>query len=641
MQTHAPNNRPAQFVDLHFASPLANPALSLRTERGRLPIGSKPNVRCPLIAGTRSRYLMEQQKTPKPQEIMVVEDTPASLHFLVDLLNEAGFFVRPASSGSLALRSAAARQPDLILLDVKMPQMDGYQVCRRLKAMEQTRNIPVLFISALADTADKVKGFNAGGVDYIAKPFQPQEVLVRIRLHLRLRELTEHLELEVNQRTAELTLANQQLVQEITERRRVEMELSRESDVNLATAELSQQLLSPAPVDDIAYRVLEHAKRITGSPHGYVGYIDSQTGYLVCPTLTRDVWDECRVSNKTVIFKEFGHLWGWGLENRRPLLTNTPADDPRSSGTPPGHVPIRRFLSAPALIGETLVGQVAVANADDDYADRELDVMERLAGLYAIAIQRQRADEELDRHRGHLQELVEERTAELEATNRELEGFSYSVSHDLRAPLRHIDGFVELLRRQIESALDEKGRHYMDAISGAARKMGMLIDDLLAFSRMGRHDLTLQKVDLAHLVRDAIEELEPDAAGRNIAWRVSDLPTVMGDAAILRMVLVNLISNALKFTCPRQQAHIEIGSQPGRDSETVIFVRDNGVGFNMAHADKLFGVFQRLHSVERFEGTGIGLANVRRMIAKHGGRTWAEGKVDRGAVFYFSLPRTA
>jgi signal transduction histidine kinase/DNA-binding response OmpR family regulator len=584
--------------------------------------------------------MMVDQQTPKPQEILVVEDSLASLQFLVKLLTEAGFLVRPASSGSLALRSVAVRPPDLILLDVKMPQMDGYQVCRRLKTDELTRNIPVVFLSAMVDAGDKVKGFNAGGVDYIEKPFEPQEVLARIRLHLRLRELSEHLEQEVDQRTAELTLANQQLRREIAERRRVEKQLSWEAEVNLATAQLSQNLLSPASVDQIAYRVLEHAKRITDSPYGYVGYIDPETGYLVCPTLTRDVWEECQVSEKAAIFQEFSHLWGWVLDKREPLLTNSAVDDPRSSGTPQGHVPIRRFLSAPALIGGALVGQVSVANANHDYADRELDVIERLANLYAIAIQRQRAGDELARYRGHLEEMVQERTAELKAANKELEGFSYSVSHDLRAPLRHIDGFIELLRRNIRSALDEQGRHYMDAISGAAQKMGLLIDDLLAFSRMRRHDLSLQKIDLEHLVRDAIEEIEPDAAGKNIAWRVSDLPTVRGDATMLRVVLDNLISNALKFTRTRHQAQIEIGLQPGLESETVIFVRDNGVGFDMAHADKLFGVFQRLHHDERFEGTGIGLANVRRIISRHGGRTWAEGKADQGATFYFALPNT-
>ena len=231
------------------------------------------------------------------------------------------------------------------------------------------------------------------------------------------------------------------------------------------------------------------------------------------------------------------------------------------------------------------------------------------------------------------------RSQELARSNAELDAFAYMVSHDLRAPLRHIDGFLELLQTSTGKMLNAQSRHYMDTISEAAQKMGLLIDNLLSFSRMGRHAMSFQQVALEPLVREVIHELEPDAAGRTIEWRVGDLPEVRGDAAMLRMVLDNLIANALKFTRPRQQARIEIGALPGQGAGATIFVRDNGVGFDMAYRDKLFGVFQRLHRAEEFEGTGIGLANVRRIITRHGGRTWAEGKPDQGAAFFFSLPQ--
>jgi PAS domain S-box-containing protein len=237
-----------------------------------------------------------------------------------------------------------------------------------------------------------------------------------------------------------------------------------------------------------------------------------------------------------------------------------------------------------------------------------------------------------------LNQDLQHRAAALEAANKELEGFTYSVSHDLRAPLRHMDGFIELLKKKVGAALDKQGLHYMDTISNAAQKMGRLIDELLSFSHMGRHIISFKQVDLGSVVHDIMGELEPDIAGRTIAWRISNLPMIRGDETMLRSVLAALISNALKFTRPRQQACIEIGSKPGKNSETVIFVRDNGVGFDMAYADKLFGVFQRLHRAEEFEGTGIGLANVRRIIARHGGRTWAKGTPDQGATFFFSLP---
>ena len=245
---------------------------------------------------------------------------------------------------------------------------------------------------------------------------------------------------------------------------------------------------------------------------------------------------------------------------------------------------------------------------------------------------------------------AEEARRSLEDANKELEAFSYSVSHDLRAPLRHIDGFADLLRKHADSALDDKGRRYLRTISQSVKQMGNLIDDLLAFSRVGRTDLRMSTVSLEGLVEDVLRGLKADAAGRNITWRVEPLPTVYGDASMLRQVLANLLSNALKYTSMREQTRIEIGTltpalSPGgrgdSEGEIVIFVKDNGVGFDMQYAHKLFGVFQRLHGANEFEGTGIGLANVKRIIQRHGGRVWAEGAVDKGATFYLSLPRTA
>lgn len=239
-------------------------------------------------------------------------------------------------------------------------------------------------------------------------------------------------------------------------------------------------------------------------------------------------------------------------------------------------------------------------------------------------------------HRLNYELRIKEET--LRQLNKDLEAFAYSVSHDLRAPLRHIDGFSDLLRRHLALTLDEKGRRYLDTIAGSAKQMGRLIDDLLAFSRMGRVAIQRTPVPLDDLVRQVLDDMKPDLDGRPILWNIASLPTVSGDSALLRQVLVNLIGNAIKYSSRRDPAVIAIGTVSGGPEEVVIFVKDNGVGFDMQYVHKLFGVFQRLHRAEEFEGTGIGLANVQRIIQRHGGRVWAEGVLDVGATFYCALP---
>lgn len=254
---------------------------------------------------------------------------------------------------------------------------------------------------------------------------------------------------------------------------------------------------------------------------------------------------------------------------------------------------------------------------------------------------RVRAEAEIQQLNRELETRVRQRTLQLEAANKELESFSYSVSHDLRAPLRHVQGYVAMLERATANQLSDKARRYLRTIHDASVEMGQLIDDLLEFSRMGRADLIENRIALDELVQQTVVRASSTAQGRNIEWKIAPLPAVIGDAAMLRQVFANLIGNAVKYSRQRDPAVIEIGPVGNPGDEATIFVRDNGAGFDMKYAHKLFGVFQRLHRADEFEGTGIGLATVRRIIGRHGGRIWAEAAVGAGATFFFTIKTAA
>ncbi len=267
--------------------------------------------------------------------------------------------------------------------------------------------------------------------------------------------------------------------------------------------------------------------------------------------------------------------------------------------------------------------------------DAELDGKRSILLTVSDVTARKRSEERII----ELNDDLEAKVKQVSEINRELESFSYSVSHDLRAPLRHIAGFSDKLGSHLGELADDKSHHYLDVIGSAARRMSALIEDLLDYSRLGRDSLRTEAVNMDQLVEDLLKMLESSYEGRSIEWKLAQLPIVEGDETMLRRVWQNLISNAIKYSAKRDHAVIEIGLGESEPGETVFFVRDNGVGFDMAYAGKLFGVFQRLHKPSEFAGTGIGLANVRRIINRHGGRTWAEAESNEGATIYFSLPK--
>ena len=427
------------------------------------------------------------------------------------------------------------------------------------------------------------------------------------------------------------------LEKELADCRREDEQIQRKTVLLTAIIRIFRESMACETEEDVARISLKVAEELTGSTISFIGELN-QNGTFDTTTLSEAGWNACTVPRaeaaemlKNMPGRGINRV---GLKNYTSWIINDPASHPDTVEKPPGHPPLASFLGVPLRYVGGITGMIALANKDGGYTLADQQDVEALSVAFVEALNRRRAEKKINELNAELSHHL----LQVEAANKELEAFSYSVSHDLRAPLRHITGFVELLNERDLTALDDKSRHYLQVISEAARKMGVLIDDLLSFSRMGRTEMMKTRVDIGSLVREIVADLEQENRGRDIVWEISPLPVMVGDAAMLRQVLVNLIANALKFTRQRQQARIEIGAVSEHPDETLFHVRDNGVGFDMKYVDKLFGLFQRLHDPQEFEGTGVGLANVQRIILRHGGRIWAEGSPNNGAVFRFSLP---
>jgi len=472
--------------------------------------------------------------------ILLVDDRRENLMALEGILKGLGQNLVKATSGAEALKYLLRNEVAVILLDVEMPDMDGFQTATLIRDRDKTKHTPIIFLTAISKSDIHVsQGYSLGGVDYIFKPFAPDVLRSKVAAFV-------------------------QMFQQRREAQRQSTLLKAESDFVTAV------------LDTVA---------------GFVLVLDSDARIL---RVNRS-WEEMTGFS----FEEVkgNYLWDY-LEDKESA---------------------RAFLRA--------------RRSDKECEEYWLTKSKkrRLVSWCCTVLR--------DGTGGNDHFVVTGRDiTELRQRTEELEGFTYSVSHDMRAPVRAIDGFTRILIEEYAEKLDEEGRRLLEIVRANTEKMGQLIDGLLALSRLGREKVIFSEIDMTDLARTVFEEQKAAGAkNRQISFKLDGIPPAYGDKRLLTQVFHNLLSNAIKFTRNQKHPEIEVGSSPGA-LEDVYFVRDNGVGFDMDHAQKLFGTFQRLHGADEFEGSGIGLATVRRIIDHHGGRVWAEAKPDRGATFYFSLP---
>jgi len=457
-------------------------------------------------------------------------------------------------------------------------------------------------------------------------------VLLQILVKRRTRELRlaqEGLEERVARRTAQLAQANTALQTEIAERIQAEEALKRQHAVLAGINRVFRESLTCTNEEQLGETCLDAAEKLTGSKFGFIGELNPE-GRLDDLAICYSGWAACKIpgSEELVLPKNLHvhGIYGVCLREGRSEIANDPASHPDRVGVPEGHPPLTSFLGVPLKHGGKTIGMIGLANKEGGYTLADQEAVEALSVAMVEAFMRQRAEKDLQK-----------RTTQLEAANKELEAFSYSVSHDLKTPVRAIEGFSRMLAADHARQLDEEGLRFLNVICSNTRLMAQLIDDLLALSRLGRQQVRKSAVDLGDLTRRLFQELRDQAPERDIRLEMGDLPPAFADPNLLAMVLTNLLANAIKYTRSRETAVIEVGART-ENQETVYYVKDNGVGFDDRYVDKLFGVFQRLHRGDEYEGTGVGLAIVKRIVDMHGGRVWAEGKVDGGAAFYFTLP---
>jgi signal transduction histidine kinase/FixJ family two-component response regulator len=529
--------------------------------------------------------------------LLIVDDEAALMTALCKTLELEGYVTTGFTSAREALKQLAESEFDVLLTDLMMPEMDGIALLRAAQEIDRDLVGIVMTGHGTIDTA--VKALQSGALDYVLKPFRLDNLIPVLARALSVRRLQAE-----NIRLRE-TLSIYELARAITRG------LEYEQIVQRTLAAAMQQ--HDAGVVCIMVPTADgRALRVAGS-HG----LDSAGAANEPLALDRSISD-------------------W-ISSAREQLSTWDGSGPLPAVFEPPFAGRHRGVALPMVAGGNFYGILEFSSraARRRLSLGQVKALDILANTAASAFE---ADSLLSQLRSMNQDLerrVQDRTRELEASNADLESFSYSVSHDLRAPLRAIDGFCQILVSEYAHAIPDEGRDFLAKVCAAAARMQHLIDDLLHLARFSRQPLAAQRVHMMNLTRRVASSLEDQ--NRRVQLEIAELPDCEGDGSLIEQVLMNLLSNAFKFTATRDPARIEVGAFR-QENEHVYFVRDNGVGFDMQYADKLFGVFQRMHTQAQFPGTGIGLSIVHRIVRRHGGRTWAESRPQEGTTLYFSLP---
>ena len=535
-------------------------------------------------------------------KLLIVDDEVAQMTAMCHTLEDTGYATTGFASAHAALAALREQEFDLVLTDLMMPDMDGIALIKA--GQEIDRDLVAVVMTGHGAVETAVQAMQAGALDYIQKPFKLRDILPVITRALTVRRL----------RTENIQLRQAVAIHE------------------LSTAFTDE--LNPASV---ANKVAEAAFEQTAN--GAVSVlIVAEDGQALQVAAARGP-NAQQIAGMSIPCDDAIRAW---VAQLRPKLLNSSAWAPADFYLNYGPDAFDYATCVPMLAGGDFVGilNFTCGPPARTVTRGQLKMLNTLAGTAAAAMQVASLLDRLHRTNDELEQRVQERTAQLEAANNELEAFSYSVSHDLRAPLRAIMGYSEILLQECRPTLSADAQRQFDTISAAAHRMGELIEDLLELAHLSRQTLLKVQIQPARLVKQVLGELRSAHPDREVAIKMAELPECMADESLLRQVYVNLLSNAFKFTGQRNPAVVEIGTLEQPD-ETVYFVRDNGAGFDMQHVARLFGVFQRLHGASEFAGTGIGLSIVQRIVNRHGGRVWAEGAVGEGATFYFTLPNAS